>query len=199
MAHAPFPAGRWRHAPFPPVGGIIGARTVPSRWRDQQCGGNSASRWRRCCGCSASRWRLSASHWRRGRWRLPPRQEWRWRSAGSAGRSASHWRRGRWWQQWRWRSGGCRGTLPGGGLNGAFSSSARRRIWPALVLPHCSSRKSWPTRRVGRKINEPAVGGSLPSSRWRFSSLAWMARVGVGVGVGAGVVATAVIEYIDIM
>ena len=61
------------------------------------------------------------------------------------------------------------------GLDGAFSSSARRRSWPALVLPHCSSRKSWPTRRVGRKINEPAVGGSLPSSRWRFSSLAWPA------------------------
>ena len=61
------------------------------------------------------------------------------------------------------------------GLNGAFSSSARRRSWPRLVLPHCSSRKSWPTRRVGRKINEPAVGGSLPSSRWRFSSLAWPA------------------------
>ena len=61
------------------------------------------------------------------------------------------------------------------GLDGAFSSSARRRSWPRLVLPHCSSRKSWPTRRVGRKINEPAVGGSLPSSRWRFSSLAWPA------------------------
>ena len=88
MAHAPFPAGRWRHAPFPPVGGIIGARTVPSRWRDQQCGGNSASRWRRCCGCSASRWRLSASHWRRGRWRLPPRQQWRWHSGGQPGASA---------------------------------------------------------------------------------------------------------------
>ena len=88
MAHAPFPAGRWRHAPFPPVGGIIGARTVPSRWRDQQCGGNSASRWRRCCGCSASRWRLSASHWRRGRWRLPPRQQWRWHSGGRPGASA---------------------------------------------------------------------------------------------------------------
>ena len=27
----------------------------------------------------------------------------------------------------------------------------------------------------GPKINEPAVGGSLPSSRWRFSSLAWPA------------------------
>ena len=48
------------------------------------------------------------------------------------------------------------------GLDGAFSSSARRRSWPRLVLPHCSSRKSWPTRRAGRKINEPAVGGSLP-------------------------------------
>ena len=62
------------------------------------------------------------------------------------------------------------------GLDGNFSSSARRMIWPRLlVLPHCSSRKSWPTRRVGRTINEPAVGGSLPSSRWRFSSLAWPA------------------------
>ena len=88
MAHAPFPAGRWWHAPFPPVGRIIGARTVPSRWRDQQCGGNSASRWRRCCGCSASRWRLSASHWRRGRWRLPPRQQWR---KGTAVDNPVHW------------------------------------------------------------------------------------------------------------